>query len=141
MDRKLIGLFFLFFMSFAVFSTIIVFNRPLTSLTRAREDTNPDPKESIVVIDKSGNVLRADGQEEATITVFIRNASKRNLMNKPVQVSASVGIIREGVTNTTEAGAKFHLTSTTPGSSVITVQVNDGTGTVTLDQKPTIEFQ
>lgn len=146
MDKKLFSLVLLFFVSFVVFSSLIIFNKPLTQFTRAREDTTASGIESLVVLGKSkgGAIvepLAADGADEAEITVFVRNSSKPNLDNKAVTVSTTLGEVRESTQNTVAGKATFHLRSTVPGQAVLTISVSDGSQSVDLTQKPTINFQ
>lgn len=136
----------LFFISFVVFSSLLIFNKPLTQLTRAREDTTASATESLVVLGKSNGgaivePLAANGSDEAEITVFVRNSSKRNLDNKAVTINTTLGEVRESTQNTAQGKATFHLRSTIPGQAVLTISVSDGSQSVDLTQKPTINFQ
>lgn len=146
MDKKLVGLIFLFLMSFAVFSTLVVFNRPLTQLTRAREDTAPSASESLLIVRKSSTEaltgpVKANGQDSAEVVVFVRNSARRNLENKPVELTTTTGQVLEGIVKTKEGNAVFHVTSTAPGTAEIAARVNDGEHNVLLDQKAVVVFQ
>lgn len=146
MDKKLFSLVLLFFVSFVIFSSLVVFNKPLTQFTRAREDTTASAQESLIISRKSDGSaiiepLVADGTDGAEITVFVRNSSKRNLDSKAVTVTTSLGQIRESTQNTVDGKAIFHLSSPIPGQATLTVTVADGSESVQLLQKPTINFK
>lgn len=135
MDKKLLGLIALFFVSFTVFSSIIIFGSTITKFTRAREDTNPDMKNSIVVTYPI--TVKADGTSQATVTVFLRNKFNKLLDNKQVSLNTTFGEVSEGSVATKDGKATFHISSRAPGAAEITASVDGGT---TLEQKVLVNF-
>lgn len=136
MDKKLVGLVALFFISFAVFSTLIVTNRSLTSFTRANvQDTKADLGKSLIVVYRI--VSQSGAQDAITATVFVRNARNVPLENKQVSLTATLGTVREGTVLTQDGKATFHVTSTSPGQSLLTAEV---VGEGPLTQNVTVTF-
>lgn len=136
MDKKLVGLVALFFISFAVFSTLMVTNRSLTSFTRANvQDTKADLNKSLIVVYPI--VSQSGAQEAITATVFVRNSRNSPLENKQVTLTSTLGTVREGTVVTQDGKATFHITSTTPGQSVLTAEVM---GEGPLTQNVTVTF-
>lgn len=136
MDKKLVGLVALFFISFAVFSTLIVTNRSLTSFTRANvQDTKADLGKSLIVVYPI--VSQSGAQDAITATVFVRNARNVPLENKQVTLTSTLGTVREGTVLTQAGKATFHVTSTSPGQSLLTAEV---VGEGPLTQNVTVTF-
>ncbi len=137
MDRKLVGLMLLFFLAFGVFTTVVVFNQPLTQLTRAKEETVASASESLIFAWPL--TVKADGKTSSIISVFIRNLNGKPLSNKAVVLTSTLGNLSEAsVTTDNQGKATFQLTSLTPGVAQITATVS---GEATLTQKVTVSFQ
>ena len=101
---------------------------------------SPDPSTSQIQVT---GPHRADGQDQATITITLRDAQGQPVAGKRVVVTSS------GAQNTltepsspTDAngGVVATLTSTQPGAKAIRVGVVDADGTHYLPQTPLIEF-
>ncbi len=137
MDKKLAGLMIVFFLSFALFTSFIVFNKPLTQITKAKEDFAPSAKNSI--LSAWPTTVNADGKSETTITVFARSATNKPIQNKPVKLETTLGTVKEDQLQTSKTGmAEFHLSSTNPGSATVHAIINK---TVKTNQKVTITFK
>lgn len=136
MDKKLTGLMVLFFLSFAVFSYAILSNTRLTSFTRANvSETKTDLEKLLMVIYPL--TVQADGTQESTITVFVRNRFDSPLENKSIILRTTFGQVKEGVVISKEGKATFHLISSSAGKAELTAEV---LGEGTLNQKSTVTF-
>lgn len=136
MDKKFATLTAIFFLSFVLFATLVVFRNPITTLTRATEESNPSAQTSKMIVFPLS--LPADGKAASTITVFVANANEKPLANKVVTAKTTLGDLNQTstVAEGSNAKAEFRLTSSTPGVAEITVTIDN---TVTL--KPiTVEF-
>jgi len=71
MDKKIIGLMLVFFLSFGIFMTVLVFNKPINQLTRAKEESVVSEKNSLVFACPLN--AQADGKSQNKITVFVRS--------------------------------------------------------------------
>jgi len=136
MDKKLASLITIFFLSFAVFASVVVFNKPLSKLIRASQEVNASPVNSLILAFPLS--LKADGQSQSTITVFLRNEQNYPVPNKPVSITASLGQIKESEVTTSKDGkAEFHLLSTTPGLANVIAR----TGNLEITQKISVKFE
>jgi len=126
-----------FFLAFALFTSFIVFNKPLTQMTRAKEDIAPSAKNSI--LSAWPTTVDADGKSETTITVFARSATNKPIQNKPVKLETTLGTVKEKELKTSKTGrAEFHLTSTNRGSATVHAIINR---TIKTEHKVTIVFK
>jgi hypothetical protein len=78
MDKKLTGLFFVFFLAFSLFMSIVVFNQALSRFTRAKEDSLPSTEKSLIF----AWPLTTKINNHVTINVFVRNEKGIPLANK-----------------------------------------------------------
>ena len=124
MDKKLVSLLFLFFLMFGVFASMIVFNAPLSTLTRAKEETVPSAEKSKLIYYPFS--AKADGQSQVTIYVFVTSVTDKPLANKTVTLSTTLGEFKETTQVSQGADAKttFYLTSNTPGIAEITATID-----------------
>ena len=114
MDKTLASLVLIFFLAFTVFTTAIVFNRPITRLIKAKEEVEASRASSIILAWPLS--LKADGKSDTTISVFIRNAQNNPVNNKVVHLNTSLGQITANDIKTNEQGiAVFHIISNSPG--------------------------
>lgn len=125
MDKKLVSLLFLFFLMFGVFASIVVFNAPLSTLTRAKEETVPSAEKSKIIYYPFSS--KADGASEVTIYVFVTSVTDKPLTNKVVTLTTSLGQLKETsqVSQGTDAKAIFYLTSQTPGLAVVETTIDN----------------
>ena len=136
MDKKFTALTGLFFLSFLLFVTLVVFNNPLTTLTRASEESDPSAATSKMIVYPL--TLPADGKSESTITVFVANSKQKPLPNKVITASTTLGDLKEQsvVAAGQNAQGSFELSSTTPGTAELTITIDN-----TVKLKPvTIQF-
>lgn len=137
MDKKLLGLMSLFFLSFALFAVMVVFEKPLSRLTRAKEDFDASPTHSLIFAWPL--TVKADGVSTSTITVFVRSTKGKPLADKTVTIDTPIGNLREGtVISDKEGKAVFQLTSAEIGTAEIQAVVEN---TVSLQQKVTVKFE
>jgi len=124
MDKRFVSLVFLFLMAFGLFAILVIFNKPISTATRAKEETD-------VSAEKSGILAfpvqaKADGNSTSTITVFSRNSKGEVLANKVIEVKSTLGDVAN---ITTEENIKkgigiFKLTSKTSGIAKITAIID-----------------
>ncbi|MBI4009114.1 Ig-like domain-containing protein [Candidatus Roizmanbacteria bacterium] len=137
MDRKLFALITLFFISFAFFAAITIFNKPLTQLTRAKEDITPSGERSKII--SWPLTVKADGLSESKISVFIVTQSDKPLANKVVTLTNTLGQLREtAVTSDNNGKAVFTISSTTPGIAQIEAIIEPN---IKLTRKISIKFE
>lgn len=136
MDKKLTGLLSLFFLSFALFAVMVVFQEPLSHLTRAKEEFEASGDHSLMFAWPLSAV--ADGKSGSTITVFVRSTKGRPLSNKTVAVSSSLGQVQSIETTSDKEGkATFRVISDTPGIAEIQAVIDNN---VPITQKVTVKF-
>ncbi|MDO8609399.1 MAG: hypothetical protein Q7R95_02540 [bacterium] len=135
MDKKLVGLMLIFMLAFGLFATITVFNKPLSRLTRAKEESLASSESSLIF----AWPLTTTVNTKVNINVFVRNALNVPLVNKNVTVSTSLGTINNAVMVTDKGGkSTFILESNTPGIAQIKATVD---GTTEIKQKISIQFE
>jgi cytoskeletal protein RodZ len=136
MSKSLIGLFSLFFLAFALFATMVLFRTQIASITRAKEDSVPSEKNTLVFAWPLR--LPADGKSESTITVFVRSSNGRPLSSKVVTATSSLGQIQNSpATSDKEGKVTFQLSSDTPGVANIQTTAED----VKILQSVSIKFE
>lgn len=137
MDKKLIGLMLLFMLSFTIFISVIVFNKPLSTLTRAKEDAEPSETKSLMFAWPLS--AKADGRSEVTISVFVRTITDKPLSGKKVSIITNRGTIREVNSETDKSGkATFVLFSDSSGMADLTALIE---GPISLQQKISVKFE
>ncbi len=136
MDKKLVSLFAIFFLTFGVFFSVVVFNKPLSRLIRASQELVPSSSNSLVLAWPL--TVKADGVAQSTITVFLRNDKNMPVGSRPVSVNSSLGQVKEsGLTTGKDGKVEFHITSTTSGVAELTVSSSN----INLTQKISIKFE
>jgi hypothetical protein len=137
MDKKFLFLSTTFVLSFMLFISMMVFNKPLSRLTRAKEEFLPSAQTSLILAWPL--TVIADGKTPVNINVFIRNNKNVPLSNKRVTLNSTIGEIKEIQSVTDKAGkANFVLTSSNPGVAEVDAIVDNS---VKLEQKITIKFE
>jgi len=137
MDKKITGLLLIFLLSFGIFTTIVVFNKPLTQFTRASEETNPSPNNSLIFAWPLTTI--ADGKTTANINVFVRSYKGTPLANQVVKLTTSLGEVKE-INNASDKTGKttFTVTSTQKGIAEIEAIVNTN---IKIVQKVSVKFE
>ena len=134
MDKKLIGLFFVFFLAFSLFMSIVVFNQPLSRFIRAKEDSLPSTEKSLIFVWP----LNANINNPVTINVFVRNEKGLPLANKNVVLQSTLGNLSPNLAATDKNGkATFNLVSANPGVAEVSAKVEGNF----LNQKVSIKFE
>ncbi len=137
MDRKLLALLTLFFISFGFFAFVLVFNKPITQFTRAKEGVTPSSDRSRIIGWPLN--LKSDGQTETQIFVFVVSQSDRPLSNKVVTLISSLGDLKETAVVTDNNGkAVFRMSSNSPGIAEIQAIVEPN---ISLSKKISIKFE
>lgn len=138
MDKKLIGLMMIFMLTFGLYTTITVFNKPLTRLTRAKEEFVASSDNSLIfawplsskVEGKSSNIQ---------VNVFVRNATNVPLPNKKVVLTSTIGSVSPSDVVTDKGGkATFTVISDTVGLAELSAMIDN---TIQIKQKVTIKFE
>ena len=138
MDKKLVALIALFFVSFAFFTAAIVFKEPIVNLTRAKEDLEPSPVRSKILAWPLSYIM-ANGASESVISVFVISESDRPLANRLVTLSNSLGKLDKATETTNKSGkATFKLTSNAPGKAEIEATVEPD---IKIASKISISFE
>jgi hypothetical protein len=136
MDKKLTSLLAIFFLTFGIFFSVIVFNKPLSKFIRASQELVPSASNSLVLAWPL--TVKADGVSQSIITVFLRNEKNAPVGNRPVTITSTLGKIKEDILTTEKDGkAEFHLTSTEPGIAELTINTNN----IILSQKISVKFE
>lgn len=137
MDKKLLVLLLLFFLSFGIFTSVLIFNKPLTQFAKAKEESLPSADKSKIIAYPLYS-LAANGTAESVISVFINSMTDKPLSNKSVTVTSSLGTVKPQSATTDEKGkAEFHLTSSVAGVAQLTVMVDN----IKLNQPVSIKFE
>ncbi len=124
MDKKFIGLVLVFLLAFSLFSTLMVFNKPLSRLTRAKEEFFPSSENSLIFAWPLS--VKADGEKTTTINVFVRNNKNLPISNKKVSVLSNLGQIKEVQSLTDKYGkATFVLVSKNKGTATLKAIVDN----------------
>jgi len=136
MDKRLTGLLVVFFLAFGLFTSLVVFNKPLSRLIRASQEITPSVENSLILAWPL--TVKADGQAATTVTVFLRNEKNYPVPNRSVSVSSTIGSFRENELTTDKGGkAEFHLISNTAGVA----EISATTGPLRLVQKISVKFE
>ncbi len=137
MDKKLIALMLVFMLAFGLFTTITVFNKPLTKLTKAKEESIVSPDSSLIFAWPLSTTTNATTPVQ--INVFVRNANNVPLQNKKVGLTTTLGTVKEVNATTDQAGkATFNLQSATQGIAEVTATVDNQ---IQLKQKISVKFE
>lgn len=137
MDKKLASLMLVFLLAFTLFISLMVFNKPLSRLTRAKEEFLPSAENSLIFAWPL--TVKADGNQISSINVFVRNIKNFPLENKKVSLSSNLGQIKEIQPNTDKSGkATFVITSQTTGLANLKAVVDNQ---IELKQTVSIKFE
>lgn len=136
MDKKLTGLISLFFLSFFVFISVVVFGKPLSRFTRAAEESRPSSAKSLIFAwPLSASVANS---ETVRVDVFVRSETGIPIPKRPIVVNATLGSVSPKVVQSDNTGkASFSLTSQTPGTAQVTATIDSS---VPITQKVSVKF-
>lgn len=136
MDKKLSGLLVLFFLSFFVFVSVVVFRKPITRFTRASSVTASADKSIIIAWPLT---VIANRNEPVTVSVFVRSENSTPVPNKTVLLQSSLGAVSPISAVSDENGkAVFTLTNSQPGEAVLSATIDN---TITTTQKITVRYE
>lgn len=136
MDKKLAGLMSLFFLSFSIFISVLIFEKPLSRFTRAAEDSKPSSAKSLIFAwPLSSSVARS---ESIKVDVFIRSESGNPIPSRKVLVESTLGSLTPNNAVSDKNGkATFSLTSDTAGTADLSAVIDN---TVPISQKISVRF-
>ncbi len=136
MDKKLTGLISLFFLTFFVFISVVVFSKPLSRFTRAAEESTTSSSKSLIFAwPLSSSVARS---ETVKVDVFVRSATGNPIPKRQIVVNSTLGTINPKVIQSDNNGkASFSLTSQTVGTAQISATVDNS---VPISQKVSVKF-
>ena len=113
----------IFFLLFASVTYLSLSNTRLGIFTRA-SNKELDITKSVVLINKLE--VPASGTDTTTVTVFARNSSGVGIENKRVNISSTLGTFDKPSELTDNYGkAVFTLVASTPGSAMLSVQIDN----------------
>jgi hypothetical protein len=136
MDKTLLSLLLVFFLAFTIFTSIIIFGKPLAQYTRASQDTTVSAQSSLIFAWPLN--VEANGQSISTITVFARTNTGKSIPDKQVRLTTSIGAVKQPETTTDSEGkALFQLTSSTAGLAEIQAIVDN----ITIDKSISVKFE
>ncbi len=137
MDKKLSSLLLLFVLAFGLFVGLVVFNQPIKTFTRAREELIPSSESSLIFAWPL--TAKANGTDKVNINVFIRNVNNLPLTNKLVTMQTNLGTLDSPTATTDKSGkATFNLTSSSTGIAQVNANVDNQ---VQIKQTVTIKFE
>jgi len=135
MDKKLVGLIFVFFLTSFLFITTLIFNQPLSRFIRAREEFIPSKEKSLIF---AWPLTSAVGKS-VTINVFLRNENGLPISNKNITLSTTLGTVTPNQAVTDKSGkATFSITSSQAGIAEISAIADN---IYSLNQKVSIKFE
>ncbi len=136
MNKKLVLMMIVFFISFLLFVSWVVFEKPLSRLTRAKEEFLPSTKHSLIIAYPL--TVKADGKSKSEINVFIRSTINMPISNATINLTSNLGSITPGSSITNKEGkVTFTITSKQPGVASIEAKVNSQL----LEKKISILFE
>lgn len=135
MDKKLGGLMALFFLSFFVFISLVVFNKPLSQFTRAAENFKVSAEKTLVVVWPLSAVSNKD---KVRVDVFVRSEANTPMSKRDVTLQSSLGVVDPITVKTDDLGqATFYLISQSPGEAGLTITID---GTIRPTQQFSVHF-
>ncbi len=137
MDKKLLGLIVAFFVTFLLFTTVIIFHKPITQAIRATEENTPSGESSLIFAWPLSE--KADGVKQVSVDVFVRSKSNKPLSKKTVNVTTTLGNIQP-VSNLSDSAGKttFIISSTTAGIAQLTATIDNS---ITLQKTLSVKFE
>lgn len=139
MDNKIIGLLVIFFLSFAIFIIFVFFNKPLSTLTRASEESKTvSPAESKIIF--YPYTVKADGKSSSVIQVFLVSIKGNPIKDKRVRLQTSLGSVVESELSKSDEDHSyytFHLISNIEGTAQVEAIVDNN---MILNQKISVLF-
>lgn len=137
MDRKLAGLISFFFLTFFVFMTVMVFQKPLSRFTRAAEDAEPSAEKSLIFAWPL--TANPTPNQAVKVDVFVRSKTGKPLATREITMNSTLGTITPKTSITDKFGkATFSLTSESAGEANVSAIIDNS---VEVVQKVTIKFE
>lgn len=136
MDKKLTGLISLFFLTFFVFISLIVFKTPLSRFTRAAEESKVSSAKSLIFAwPLSASISSA---QTVKVDVFVRSETGNPIPKRQIAVDSSLGTVSPKVVSSDSTGkASFTLTAKAAGTAELTATID---GSAPISQKVSVKF-
>lgn len=140
MDKKFVALMIFFFLSVTIFTSIVIFNQPLTQMTKATEELQPSAANSHIFAWPL--TVKANGIDKSTVTIFGLNLKNNpiSLVNKKVNLTTSLGNASELPLNEDKkkkGEAVFVISSNEVGIAELNASIDN----VTIIRKVTVKFE
>lgn len=123
MDKKLTGLMSIFLLSFALFLSLVFLNKNVGRSTRASSTSKPSVDTSFILAYPLEQP--AGSKEPSMLTIFVRGADTKPLVNKTVTLTTNLGVIQPPsvvTDNDGKAVAQFTCSSTGQTSGVAQIR-------------------
>lgn len=135
-DRKFLGMFVVFIITFGLFAVYVIFNEPIAKFTQAKDELVPSPEKSLIFIWPLD--IPANGTDTSEVTVFVRNIKGRGMSNKQVELLATQGDVQIArKTTDTQGKVVFQVSSANTGVAQIEAVVDN----VTIKKDVSIQFR
>jgi len=136
MDKKLMGLVSLFFLTFFVFISVVVFSKPLSLFTRASEKSEPSSAKSLIFAWPLSSGVASS--EKVKVDVFVRSETGNPIPNRQIEAKTTLGTISPTTISSDKIGkASFFLTSQTAGTAQVSATVDNRTR---ISQQVSVKF-
>lgn len=130
------GLISLFFLSFFVFISVMVFSKPLSRFTRAAEDSRPSSSKSLIFAWPLSASISSS--EIVKLDVFVRSENGNPIAKRQILITTSVGTVNPKILMTDQNGkASFSLTSEAQGTAQISATIDNS---IPISQKVSVKF-
>lgn len=137
MDKKLVVMLLLFFLAFGLFASVLIFNKPLTQLARAKEELVPSAEKSKILAYPLYSIS-ANGNSESSVSVFINSLTEKPLSGKLVTLTSTLGKVSpQSATTDNNGKAVFQVSSDAPGVAELEATVEN----IKLQQKVSVKFE
>ena len=124
MDKKLLALAALLFVSIGIYSLFAFFKVPFAIFTQASQTNKPSTQTSLIFAWPLD--LPADGKTESEITIFIRNEEGRGISEESVRLTSTIGTVPQTLLSTNlEGKSVFHISSKQVGVAQIEAFVDN----------------
>jgi len=134
-------LFSVFFLASGLFISLLIFDKPITRLTRAKEEFKPSPEKSLLI--GWPLTVKANGKALSSITVFVESGKGKPIAGKEVILTSDLGQVVNLQPITDKVGkAAFAVKSARPGIATINAFVKkETTGKLKLKKSLQIKFE
>ncbi len=137
MDKKLLLFVAIFFMAFGLNLSLIVFEKPINKMIKAKEENVISPDKSKIFVWPLTST--SDGKNNARITVFTKDTNDLPMDGKKVTLSTNLGTIKAINDLTDKNGkAEFDISSNIEGIAEIKALIDNQ---VYINKSITVKFK